>query len=104
MAKSERRGKIKCVGTLQKAKSAKLMRDAAWFRRYAGVCAPVAGARCGIARIIPARGRGARLTAGDAVFLRGIIEFSNFCQNDCLYCGIAGPSKIRRYVMSAAET
>jgi len=45
-----------------------------------------------------------RQTAGDAVFLRGIIEFSNFCQNDCLYCGIRRSNrKIRRYVMSAAE-
>ena len=25
---------------------------------------------------------------GTAVFLRGLIEFTNVCQNDCLYCGI----------------
>jgi biotin synthase len=25
---------------------------------------------------------------GDAVPLRGIVEFSNICANDCLYCGI----------------
>ena len=25
---------------------------------------------------------------GDEVFLRGIVEFSNVCSNDCLYCGI----------------
>ncbi|MBU4459010.1 MAG: [FeFe] hydrogenase H-cluster radical SAM maturase HydE, partial [Verrucomicrobia bacterium] len=25
---------------------------------------------------------------GDEVFVRGIIEFSNICANDCLYCGI----------------
>jgi biotin synthase len=25
---------------------------------------------------------------GDEVFLRGIVEFSNICANDCLYCGI----------------
>lgn len=25
---------------------------------------------------------------GDEVFLRGIVEFSNICENDCLYCGI----------------
>lgn len=25
---------------------------------------------------------------GDEVFLRGIVEFSNVCANDCLYCGI----------------
>ena len=25
---------------------------------------------------------------GDQVFFRGIVEFSNHCRNDCLYCGI----------------
>jgi biotin synthase len=25
---------------------------------------------------------------GDEVYLRGIVEFSNICENDCLYCGI----------------
>ncbi|MDE6625025.1 MAG: [FeFe] hydrogenase H-cluster radical SAM maturase HydE [Lachnospiraceae bacterium] len=25
---------------------------------------------------------------GDKVFIRGLIEFSNYCKNDCLYCGI----------------
>lgn len=25
---------------------------------------------------------------GDKVFIRGLIEFTNFCKNDCLYCGI----------------
>ncbi|MBO4555573.1 MAG: [FeFe] hydrogenase H-cluster radical SAM maturase HydE [Elusimicrobiales bacterium] len=25
---------------------------------------------------------------GNEVFLRGLIEFTNFCRNDCLYCGI----------------
>ena len=25
---------------------------------------------------------------GDAVFLRGLIEFTNCCKNDCYYCGI----------------
>lgn len=25
---------------------------------------------------------------GDEVFLRGLIEFTNFCKNDCYYCGI----------------
>ncbi len=35
---------------------------------------------------------------GDDVFLRGIVELSNICQNDCLYCGIRSSNKnIRRY-------
>lgn len=25
---------------------------------------------------------------GNTIFFRGIIEFSNYCKNDCLYCGI----------------
>ena len=25
---------------------------------------------------------------GDEVYLRGLIEFTNFCKNDCYYCGI----------------
>ena len=25
---------------------------------------------------------------GDEIFLRGIIEFSNFCERNCLYCGL----------------
>lgn len=25
---------------------------------------------------------------GDEVFVRGLIEFTNYCKNDCLYCGI----------------
>lgn len=41
---------------------------------------------------------------GDDVFIRGIIEFSNICANNCLYCGIrAGNRKVRRYSLSAEE-
>ena len=25
---------------------------------------------------------------GSQVFIRGLIEFTNFCKNDCYYCGI----------------
>ena len=25
---------------------------------------------------------------GDAVYIRGLIEFTNYCKNDCFYCGI----------------
>ena len=35
---------------------------------------------------------------GDAVYTRGLIEFTNYCKNDCLYCGIrAGNASCRRY-------
>lgn len=30
---------------------------------------------------------------GNRVFIRGLIEFTNFCKNDCLYCGIRCSNK-----------
>jgi biotin synthase-like enzyme len=27
---------------------------------------------------------------GNRIFIRGLIEISNYCKNDCLYCGIQG--------------
>ena len=41
---------------------------------------------------------------GNKVFLRGLIEFTNYCRNDCYYCGIrAGNPKVRRYRLTEAE-
>lgn len=41
---------------------------------------------------------------GDEVHLRGLIEFSNICRNNCLYCGIRrGNAKVCRYRMSEEE-
>ena len=41
---------------------------------------------------------------GDEVHLRGLIEFSNICRNNCLYCGIRkGNAKVVRYHMSEEE-
>jgi len=35
---------------------------------------------------------------GDEVFLRGLIEFTNYCKNNCYYCGIrCGNTKVERY-------
>ena len=35
---------------------------------------------------------------GNGIFIRGLIEISNHCRNNCLYCGIrSGNSKVRRY-------
>lgn len=42
-------------------------------------------------------------TVGDDVHLRGIIEFSNYCRNDCAYCGIRrGSGDVPRYRMTPA--
>lgn len=41
---------------------------------------------------------------GDDVHLRGIIEFSNFCEAHCLYCGLREDNfSIKRYRMTADE-
>lgn len=41
---------------------------------------------------------------GNKVFLRGLIEFSNHCKCDCLYCGIRkSNSKVKRYRMNEDE-
>lgn len=42
--------------------------------------------------------------AGSDVHLRGLIEFSNFCRNNCLYCGLRRDNRqITRYRMTPAE-
>jgi biotin synthase len=41
---------------------------------------------------------------GDEIFLRGIIEFSNQCERNCLYCGLRkGNASLSRYRMSEDE-
>jgi biotin synthase len=41
---------------------------------------------------------------GDVVHLRGIIEFSNYCEQDCLYCGLRNSNeKLDRYRMTGIE-
>jgi len=42
--------------------------------------------------------------AGDAVYLRGVIEFSNICRKSCSYCGINRANRnIKRYRMDPEE-
>lgn len=41
---------------------------------------------------------------GEKVYLRGLIEFSNICKNDCYYCGIRKSNKnIGRYFLRLSE-
>lgn len=41
---------------------------------------------------------------GDKVFLRGLIEISSYCRNDCLYCGIRRSNRsAQRYRLSREE-
>ena len=42
-----------------------------------------------------------RANYGTEVYVRGLIEFSNYCKNDCYYCGIRkGNRKAERYRLS----
>lgn len=41
---------------------------------------------------------------GKKVYIRALIEFTNYCRNNCFYCGIrAGNSAAERYRLTAAE-
>ena len=41
---------------------------------------------------------------GKNVYFRGLVEFSNICKKDCLYCGIrAGNSEVNRYDIADEE-
>lgn len=41
---------------------------------------------------------------GDEVYLRGLIEFTNYCKNDCYYCGIRRSNRqADRYRLSKDE-
>jgi biotin synthase len=39
----------------------------------------------------------------NACCVHGILEFSNYCTTDCLYCGIRKPGRIKRYRMTPEE-
>ncbi len=45
-----------------------------------------------------------RQNFGDEVYLRGVIEFSNHCENNCRYCGLrrANP-RVHRYRLEVAD-
>lgn len=41
---------------------------------------------------------------GDNVYIRGLIEISNYCKNNCLYCGIRRDNKnVQRYRLDKEE-
>lgn len=41
---------------------------------------------------------------GDGIYVRGLIEFTNYCKQNCLYCGIRrGNKNCRRYRLSFDE-
>lgn len=41
---------------------------------------------------------------GNGIFIRGLLEFTNICRNDCLYCGIRRSNRrIARYCLSVED-
>lgn len=45
-----------------------------------------------------------RLYYGQDVFIRGLVEFTNYCRNDCFYCGIRkGNRHVRRYRLTEED-
>lgn len=45
-----------------------------------------------------------RRVFGNRVFLRGLIELTNYCKNDCYYCGIRRSSRaVSRYRLEREE-
>lgn len=41
---------------------------------------------------------------GNKVYIRGLIEISNYCKNDCFYCGIrCGNKKVNRYRLTEED-
>ena len=41
---------------------------------------------------------------GKDVYIRGLIEFTNYCKNNCYYCGIrAGNSNVSRYRLTREQ-
>lgn len=58
-------------------------------------------ARCG--RLRAAASALKKEVMGPVVYFRGLIEFSNVCTKNCLYCGIRRDSRIKRYTMTREE-
>lgn len=54
--------------------------------------------------ILEAADRTRKRYVGDEVHLRGLIEFSNICKRNCLYCGLRyGNKNIKRYRLQPEE-
>lgn len=55
-------------------------------------------------RLFAAADRVRREIYGIDVYIRGLIEFTNYCKNNCLYCGLRRDNKnLRRYRLSRSE-
>lgn len=86
---------------------AKLIDDVAAGRVTPDIAQLEALLACGpvdTAALYAAADRVRKAHVGDEVYLRGIVEFSNYCHRSCDYCGIRGPNRtVKRYRMTAEE-
>ncbi|MBQ9358424.1 MAG: [Abditibacteriota bacterium] len=49
-------------------------------------------------------GAAARETFGSGIYLRGLVEFTSYCKNDCLYCGLRRSNRgAERYRLTEEE-
>lgn len=54
--------------------------------------------------LIASADKARRRVFGTSVYIRGLIEFTNYCKNDCLYCGIRRSNlKATRYRLTKDE-
>ena len=80
---------LKCTG--------KLSGDG-WLYLLSGTAAPFRNEAASLAEKITLE------KFGNKIFVRGIVEFSNFCSNDCFYCGIrCSNKKAARYRLEEKE-
>lgn len=55
-------------------------------------------------QLFPAARETARRQFGNRIFIRGLIEISNLCKNDCYYCGIRKSNqKVARYRLTKEQ-
>lgn len=55
-------------------------------------------------RLLAEAGRVKGQNAGEGVWLRGLIEYSNVCSLNCLYCGIRRDRAVERYTLTEEQT
>ena len=75
-------------------------------RRNVRICDKIPGALCTEeeAVLYAAARRVREQHYGKDVYLRGLIEFTNYCRNDCKYCGIRrSNAKAQRYRLTKED-
>lgn len=88
----------KITDLIDKLNTEKRLGHSEWVCLFDGYTEADREYAAGIARDISVK------TFGRRIYLRGIVEFSNYCKNDCLYCGIRRSNgNIGRYRLSDDE-